>query len=147
MNSQTNKNLRLRLVRVLWLIVLTSFSLAPWIVKSRLGINGPRHNLWHFAAFFVTALIFSKPGPFDRQTLNGKGNPVLCQWSGVSSRVLWALVPPLVAISLEALEVIFYHNRFEWRDVGVDCVGIAAGLVSLAIWQNLLLEAIPANDT
>jgi hypothetical protein len=120
-NSQTNTNFYLRLTRILWLIVLTSFSLAPWIVKFRLGITGARHNRWHFAAFFITALVFSRD---------------LFQGGGLSSRVFRSLaVPPMVAMTLEAFEVAFYHNRFEWRDVGVDWAGIAVGFAGLAAWQ------------
>ena len=135
-NSQTNTNFYLRLTRILWLIVLTSFSLAPWIVKFRLGITGARHNRWHFAAFFITALVFSKPVSFDRQSLNGYENPFLYQGGGGAFPwVFRSLAAPLVALSLEALEVAVYHNRFEWRDVCVDCTGIAVGFASLAIWQ------------
>jgi hypothetical protein len=134
-NPHAIKNSQTRLVRILWLAVLLCFSLAPWIVKFRLGINGARHNRWHFAAFFITAIVFSKPGLFDRQSPNDHQS--LLWQGGASSQAFRFLTASLIAISLEALEVAFYHNPFEWRDVCVDCAGIAMGFASLAAWHML----------
>ena len=131
--------------------MLLCFSLAPWIVKFRLGINGARHNRWHFAAFFITAIVFSKPGPFEWQS----DHQNLLWQGGASSQVFRFLTASLIAISLEALEVAFYHNPFEWRDVWVDCAGIVMGFASLATWHMLAVpnrltsirEAERASDT
>ena len=55
------------------------------------------------------------------------------------------MAAPLMAVSLEALEVAVYHNRFEWHDVLVDCTGIVLGFATLAAWHvfavsNLLFD-------
>lgn len=114
------KHLIMRPFIVLWILVLTSASVAPWIVKFRLGVNGPGHDLWHFTAFLLTALAFS----------NGAGK--------VRGKVLRCAAAITLAAVLETAEVVCYHIRFEWRDVAVDSLGAVAGLTILIfrhIWS------------
>ena len=126
-----------RFFRIVWLLLLAYFSAAPWIVKFRLGLNGTRHGLFHFVAFFLTALIFSTRLDQQADTL-GRADvlPGRHRRSSAQIDLFRALTLAFVAMLLEGLETILFHNSFEWQDVTVDCLGIVAAVISLRIWQN-----------
>ncbi len=126
-----------RVFRIVWLLALAYFSAAPWIVKFRLGLNGTRHGLCHFVAFFLTALIFSTrldqlPGRPDSADVLSAGH----RRTSAQVDLFRAITLVFVAVLLEGLETILFHNSFEWQDVTVDCLGILAAVLSLRIWQN-----------
>lgn len=97
-----------------WLLLLVSISLAPWIVKRRLGITGIRHNRGHVIAFCVTAIVFT----MGAKTLRG-----------TVFRIIGAAA---IAVLLEALEVASFGNLFEWKDVRMDLIGLGCGF--LVVW-------------
>jgi hypothetical protein len=108
---------------VLWVFIITAVSVAPWVVKFHLGINGASHNLWHFTAFLITALFF------------GTGTH---KWY---SSLLGCAAAACLAAGLEIVEAASFHSRFEWRDVAVDSVGVAAGLAILIFTKSLSVTA------
>jgi glycosyltransferase involved in cell wall biosynthesis len=112
--------------RSLWLLSLLAFALCPWILKSRLGINGPHHNAWHLISFFFTAIVLSDVVE-DRRANRNHGCPMLHR------RMLQVLIPVLAAVLSEGLEMLRYHIHFEWSDIVMDLAGIALGC-ALA-WQ------------
>lgn len=101
----------MRVVVPLWLAMLTAVSLMPDRFKFHLGTKGAFHRIDHFIVFAVTALIFC--------------------WTATSlqSRLLRAAGACFAAFVLEWMEAFFYHNRVEWRDVWIGCLGVAFGLL------------------
>ncbi len=93
-----------------WMSLLVSVSLAPWIVKRRLGITGVRHSRGHVIAFFLTAIVFT----LEATTVRGA--------------TFRAALAGAAALLLESLEVAVFGNQFEWNDVRMDLLGIACGL-------------------
>ncbi len=84
------------------------------------------HNPGHLIIFMITALL-------------------MCWNAGsVSNRVLRAFGAILVGVTLEWLEAIMYHNPYEWKDVLVDCAGIAAGFIIVSL---ISLAAVPNEPT
>jgi hypothetical protein len=101
----------MRFILVLWLLFITALSLVPLEVKYRLGTMGNLHNFGHLAIFLVTA--------------------VLMCWNASSTpaRLLRCCGALLVAMLLEALEKIVYHNAYEWSDVAIDAAGVMVGFL------------------
>jgi hypothetical protein len=79
-------------------------------------------------AFFITALIF------------GTGAR---RWY-VS--LLRCAAAACLAAGLEIVEAAHFHSRFEWRDVGVDFIGVAAGAAILIFAKGLSLRAITPSE-
>jgi glycosyltransferase involved in cell wall biosynthesis len=140
--SADEKQRRLNIFRSFWLAGLMAVALTPWIVKFPMGINGVHHDAWHLISFFLTALVLS-----DLVRSHGHGQ----SRSLVRGRVLQSLIAVLAALFSEILEVLLYHRRFEWRDVMMDCAGIALGcalswrvpVVSLAF--SRIVGTVPAK--
>jgi hypothetical protein len=91
-------------------LLVTTLSLVPLDIKSRLGTKGFFHAIDHLAAFSVTTLI-------------------LC-WD---SRRIVSIVRICVLVfafgcTLELLQFFIYHNPFEWDDVLLDLVGVLFGV-------------------
>ena len=104
---------------ICWGLFLTALSLAPLKFKVELGTTGKLHQLGHYGAFLITAAL-------------------LC-W-GASSRykkLLRCSAAFALGFALEALEMMFYHNRFEWTDVGTDFLGILSGCLFVMLLQVL----------
>lgn len=99
---------------IIWSIGLTLLSLLPLHVKRTIGTTGKLHDMGHILAFAITSVLFlryNRPGP----------------WA------VWRLWPVLLfAIGLEAVESVLYGNILEWPDIGLDALGMLAGL--LAYW-------------
>jgi hypothetical protein len=101
----------MRFILVLWLLFITALSLVPLEVKYRLGTMGSMHSFGHLAIFVVTAVL-------------------MCWNAGsVSARLLRCCGALLVAMLLEALEKVVYHNAYEWSDVAIDAAGVLIGFV------------------
>src|SRR3569833_2032498 len=118
------------LIQVISVAVLTAFSIAPWNVKSHLRINGHHHDIWHFAAFFAAALLFSTLPENGEE--RRKSTSLLLEQNALRLAAI-----ALIAGASEAVEVIVYHNRFEWHDVAVDWAGIAGAFGCLLVWECL----------
>lgn len=105
----------MRLVNCFWVVLITALSLAPFGVKLQLNTMGPLHDAGHLGVFLLTAVL-------------------LC-WTakGTTGQLARYLGVCLIAVSIEALEAAIYHNRFEWRDVMIDVLGAAIGLVVIKL--------------
>jgi hypothetical protein len=94
-----------------WLLLIVGLSFSPMTVKQHLTI-GPMHNTGHLFAFLVATLL----GFLTRKN--------------ILSGLTHCLGLIALAITLEGMEkLITSSNAFEWRDVGFDLLGIAAGLL------------------
>jgi VanZ like family len=92
------------------LLLVTTLSLVPLGVKSRLGTKGFLHAFDHLLAFSVTALI-------------------LCWDSkGFVSVVRTCVAVVAFGCTLELLQFLIYHNPFEWDDVLLDLLGVLLGV-------------------
>jgi len=97
---------------ILWSIGVALLSLLPLHLKRAIGTTGQLHDLGHVVAFAITSVLFLR--------CNRQGG-----WA------VWRLWPVLAfAVILEALESILYSNVFEWSDIGVDTLGMVAGLLA-----------------
>ena len=117
----------MRFLIVPWLAFVTALSLGPEFMKYKiLQTQGRMHNPGHLVVFMITALL-------------------LCWNAGsASSRILRALAAILVGVTLEWFEAVIYHNPYEWKDLMVDCVGIAAGFIIVSL---ISLAAVPNEPT
>ncbi len=108
----------MRVVSFVWILVIVVLSLVPIRVKDLLHTRGHWHFAFHFAAFFASAVLFcwSSRGRRNRATLS----------SGLF----------LLALTVEWLEVVLYHARFEWEDVAMDAAGVIAGWLVAEAWRN-----------
>jgi hypothetical protein len=84
---------------------------------------GRLHNLYHFAAFFIGALLLLRPAR---------------RWTAYVLR--GAALVAMAALG-EKLEVLVYHNGFEWHDVKMDSLAIIAGMLACVLWRAVLPSA------
>jgi hypothetical protein len=103
-----------RLILVVWLTGLTTVSLLPLPMRRALGTTGIWHDAGHLLCFAITGFLFLQ----SRQS------------SGPFLLTIW----PIVAFpfTLECLEWAIYANRFEWKDVLADILGL---MVTVALSQ------------
>jgi VanZ family protein len=107
-----------RVIVPVWLAILVGISLVPDPVKYELGTKGSFHAAWHLIVFGLTGVLF-------------------CWNSGsVRMRIVGAFAGCSLAVLLEALETFVYRNRYEWKDVCVDCLGVAIGLMIVMLWPR-----------
>ncbi|HZS54297.1 MAG TPA: hypothetical protein VFA65_07830 [Bryobacteraceae bacterium] len=87
-------------------------------IKYHLGTKGILHYPMHLVTFVLTGVIFC--------------------WNLLSfrSRLVCAGVACCAAWSLEFLEALPHHNRIEWADVLIDCLGVAIGLTIVTVLQG-----------
>jgi VanZ family protein len=116
----------MKVLRLVWLLGLLGFALAPWSLKFRLGIAGRHHDFSHVIAFFLTAIVLSAISRAPRH------------FHYLSGPILQGFLGLLAAVATEFFEVLMYHNGFEWRDLAVDCAGLAMGFA--LFWQ------VPAEE-
>jgi hypothetical protein len=112
----------------LWLTLILGVSLAPQAAKNSLHTNGSLHDALHFGAFFVAAFLMT------------------VRASGWRYRVLRGMIALTFAVTTEYLENAIYLNRFEWRDVRTDALGIAAGLLAAFFFGSRLPQPIEATE-
>jgi hypothetical protein len=118
MNNLTRWRIELardrRSLAVLWSCFVVIASIVP--IKFRhTGSPGRFHEAAHIIAFLTTVLVFSR-------CANSRTARLI--YSG------WTL---FLAFATEWLETAVYHNRFEWRDVGLDLAGVALGCLLVAV--------------
>jgi hypothetical protein len=109
----------MRYILIPWLLFVTALSLAPLDVKYRFRTIGSMHNFGHLVIFLVTAIL-------------------MCWNAGsVSAKLARCSAAIAVAILLEGLEKLVYHNAYEWTDVAVDAAGVLAGflVITLVSWS------------
>ena len=109
----------MRLLLIFWLLFIIALSLIPLELKNELGTTGKLHQLGHYGAFLITAALLC----WDANSLSRK----LLRCSGAFA----------LGFALEALEVLFYRNRFEWTDIGTDSLGILSGCLLVIVLQAL----------
>ena len=100
---------------LLWLAFVTVISMMPLRLKSRVGTTGLFHTPGHFLIFFVTSMLLCRTE-----------NRRLLRWTAVCA----------FALGLEILEWRIYRNEFEWRDVLVDIMGAAMGLLVISVFPS-----------
>ncbi|HMF74273.1 MAG TPA: hypothetical protein VK604_01290 [Bryobacteraceae bacterium] len=108
-------NKSVRILFAIWLLIITCLSLFPLKLKVHLGTVGPWHNTGHLLVFVLTT--------------------VLACWtvSGIYARLLCCIGVAGIAMTLEWLETLRYHNPYEWRDVGSDTAGILIGFLVMLL--------------
>ena len=109
----------MRLLLIFWLLLIIALSLIPLDLKNELGTTGKLHQLGHYGAFLITAALLC----WDANSLSHK----ILRCSGAFA----------LGFTLEALEVLFYRNRFEWADVGTDSLGILSGCLFVILLKAL----------
>jgi hypothetical protein len=92
--------------------------MAPLRLKEAFHTPGRLHDFDHFAAFFAGALLLLIPAR---------------SWRSYFLRTVFLFA---VGVFVEKLEVLVYHNPFEWHDVRTDSLGIGACLVLCALWPR-----------
>jgi glycopeptide antibiotics resistance protein len=109
----------MRFIVFAWLALVVALSLIPLPFKVELGTTGSFHKAGHFAIFFVTAAL-------------------LC-WNTAKLhlKLLQAVLAVVLAMTLEWLEVIFYHAAFEWKDVFVDSCGVLLGMGAILVIEKM----------
>jgi hypothetical protein len=100
---------------LLWALTVVTVSIGPLSIKGGLATTGGLHFFIHVAAFMVGALVACRPS-------GGRGHRTLA--------TTWVAG---MAFLSEYLEVLVYGNRFEWRDVTADIIGVLLGLAILVI--------------
>jgi predicted membrane channel-forming protein YqfA (hemolysin III family) len=114
----------MRVALIFWLVLLVALCLAPVEFKHHLRTNGRYHNVGHILAFFITSILALW------QARSGR-------WRGLLVLLCFGL-----AYATEYTEHFVYHNRFEWRDVSRDSVGVLFGFLFTELrWQAVDLEA------
>ncbi len=108
---------------LIWLLFVITISLMPFPLKVQLGTIGRLHAAGHFFAFLVTVFLLCK------------------ELKGFSGRVAGCLSVFALAVTLEILEMVFYRNHFEWRDVAIDASGMVTGIILVTL--VLLSEHTP----
>jgi uncharacterized membrane protein YhaH (DUF805 family) len=122
-NSRRPERSRYWIGLILWTAALTTLSLMPLPIKRAVGTTGQWHNVGHLIAFAITVVLFlqcRRPGGYS-----------FCQ--------LWPVVA--LAFALEWLESVLYRSIFEWKDVSVDALGIALGLLIFRLWSSQVRPA------
>src|SRR5258708_3993891 len=91
-------------------LLVTTLSLVPLGVKSRLGTKGFFHAIDHLLAFSITTLISC----WDSKR--------------IASIVRICVLVFALGCTLELLQFLIYHNPFEWDDVLLDLLGVLLGV-------------------
>jgi hypothetical protein len=104
----------------LWMVCLAALSVVPLWVKRAIGANGVLHNAGHLAAFAVTGILFLQCKRPDR----------------FQGWLLWPLVA--FAFALEWAEAVLFRNVFEWRDVGIDTLGLLTALLAYSLYDHVI---------
>ena len=107
---------------IIWLLILSCVSMAPFEVKLHLKTMGRMHNAGHFLAFTFTTLLLA----WDSRTL--------------LSRTVRCCLALLVALGVEYLEFYEYRNPYEWGDVLIDGAAIVIVFLILTLWSVLRSE-------
>jgi VanZ family protein len=93
----------------LWILFVIGLSLSPFDIKERLHTTGDLHDPGHYVAFAVTAgLLRGLQATFVRTVAVAVG--------------AWSL-----GVIIEALQWTVYENALEWRDLGVNAIGVIIG--------------------
>ena len=110
----------MRSLTLFWLLFVTALSLMPIQYKFELGTTGKLHEIGHFGAFLIAA-------------------GLLC-WNTrtAGQRLLRCSGALCLAFLLEAAEMFFFRNRFEWTDVVVDALGIVSGYAAVPLIRMLV---------
>ncbi len=102
----------LRIAAALLLTVILALSIAPDEIKHPLHTRGHLHNAFHFVAFLAAACLMTLAS------------------SGWRNRLLRGCVALVFALTTEYMEATLYMQKIEWQDVGMDALGIVAGLIT-----------------
>lgn len=116
------KNRAMRLFVLCWFALVTAVSLGPLELKIALGTVGAWHNAMHIAVFSITALL----GLAGATSLPSR-----------SSRILLLL---LFCFLLELFQAWIYHNRYEWRDLYVDSLGLCFGWMATILYRGFSMR-------
>ncbi len=110
----------MRSLTLFWLLFVTALSLIPLHYKVELGTTGKLHPIGHFGAFLVAA-------------------GLLCwETRSLGQRLFRCCGALALAFLLEAAEMFFFRNRFEWTDVAVDALGILSGYAAAPFIRTLV---------
>ena len=98
----------MRVIAPLWLAFVVAMSMMPLKLKDRVGTTGILHIPGHFFVCLITAILLCR-------TAKSSTGPLL----------------RCVGMLMEVLETVAFHNSLEWRDMVIDFLGAASGLVIL----------------
>jgi VanZ like protein len=116
--SARGSYLNLSPLTIMWLMFVATLSLLPLHIKHSIGTTGVFHTWGHIGIFGITGATCCRRVQQEAANLIG------------------GMIVLLFAVSLECLQWSIYGNRFEWRDVLSDALGIACGLLLLAITRR-----------
>ena len=105
----------MRLLVIAWLAFVVGISLLPYPAKIFLGTTGAFHKIGHYATFAITAAILCWGTAGLRRKLT-------CSFAALS-----------LAVVLETIEAVQYHNPIEWRDLVLDAAGILSGFLFVTV--------------
>jgi glycopeptide antibiotics resistance protein len=108
-----------RLLFLAWLLLVMAVSLGPLKLKVTLRTVGTLHNAIHVAVFILTAVV----GLLTPKTSLSR-----------SSRICLLV---LFCFLLELIQAFLYHNRYEWRDLYFDSLGLCFGWIAMILYRCL----------
>jgi VanZ family protein len=117
-------------------------------------------GLWSPVAAWMAAIFYGAAMPVTPAPVAGFSDTVMhvggyaglamltlratsgARWSGVTGRAMWlALLISVAHGAAVEIEQMFVPSRFaEWRDLGNDAIGAAAGLFAVWAWGKLLRQ-------
>ena len=101
--------MRLAVIAVIWIAVVTLISFLPHHGKQELHTKGRLHPWGHLLAF------------------GGIGFTLVRSARSLEMRIFLLLLSGAFALTLEFAQQMRYGMGMEWRDVGVDCLGVVLG--------------------
>jgi len=105
---------------LLWFVMISFVSLVPFPSKNVFGTHGTLHIAGHIFVFGASGVM------------------LLAYTSTALSRLRRILLILLFCASLEALQAVIYHIRFEWSDILIDYFAVAISPLLLYAWRLLM---------
>jgi hypothetical protein len=107
------------LLAKLWLVFVAALSLLPLHAKNFLLTTGFLHTYGHIVIFGITGALCCR-----------------ALYKPLTS-VIGGMAVLAFGFCLEFLQWLIYGNRFEWRDLVLDALGITCGLLLLSIAKHV----------